>query len=507
MLVLLAYRPALSAILGLSLYFLGRALYRLSPFHPLAHIPGPYLPRLSSLWLIYHAWIGDECTVVHKLHEKYGTIVRTGPNSVDIADGEALHEIYSKNGGMRKTAFYTNFQIDGHESIFSEIVPEQRGPRAKAVLPMFATSNLRAGQEVLDKIVQSFVLQVKNSAAWSKKTGQAIDLLDLTRGLAIDAVTGYLFGRPYGGLELVDSEDKGPVSGMSANAFVDSFTAVGRFWYAPQRLFVWLEWFAFRFGEANKKDVAISHNLVDRYVAEVVDDAKASLTQASKVSNGIESTSYPARLLSAGLSISETRAQSKDLMFAGTDSTGMNLATIMFHLIKQPKILLQLENELEAHNQVTDFMEIQSLPYLRGTVREGLRLSMANPSRLPRVVSSSGWVFKGVRFAAGTEVSCTPFELHLNPQIFTSPLEFDPTRWFDDQDNSKEMERDAIPFGLGPRQCIARNLASAELYLAVKHLVKSKVLRNAQTCSDKIEILEWFNSHVKGGKIDVKWTR
>ncbi|KAF7507327.1 hypothetical protein GJ744_010761 [Endocarpon pusillum] len=58
--------------------------------------------------------VGNDCTAVQKLHLKYGSIVRTGPNDVDIADVEALNTIYVKKGGFRKASCYANFDIDGH---------------------------------------------------------------------------------------------------------------------------------------------------------------------------------------------------------------------------------------------------------------------------------------------------------------------------------------------------------------------------------------------------------
>jgi cytochrome P450 len=62
---------------------------------------------------------------------------------------------------------------------------------------------------------------------------------------------------------------------------------------------------------------------VDEYVAKLVDKSE-------------KSSNYPGRLMQAGFTKSETRAQCKDLIFAGTDSTGMNLATICWRLSQNP---------------------------------------------------------------------------------------------------------------------------------------------------------------------------
>lgn len=492
-----------------------RLIYRISPFHPLSHVPGPFLPRLSSLWLTYHAWIGDEASVVHAVHEKYGPVVRTGPNSVDISDGAALANIYTDKGGFGKTDFYANFDIDGHKSIFSETDPANRASRAKAVAVLFSTSSLRQGQDVIYECVNRFVERLNECKKTSK--GRPVNILNLTRGLAVDAVSSYLLGKSYGALDedgtkeeksAVQKEVAGFTSskdqeqGMSASGMVDCFVAVGRFWYLPTWAFKIMESFDAWWNA--EEEVSKSLTLVDEYVASVVNDAEiviaASQSDDKKPSSTHPLTSYPARLLQAGFTPSETRAQCKDLIFAGTDSTGMNLATILFLLVRNPVYYAKLREEISSAN--LGFDDLQSLPYLRGVVKEGLRLSMANPSRLPRVVPAPGWTFKELHFPAGTVVSCTPYSLHLNPEVFDDPHTFKPERWFEP---SEEMMRDAIPFGLGSRQCIARNLATVELFWAVESAVRADALGGAKTTKDKIEILEWFNSKVIGERIDLTW--
>jgi cytochrome P450 len=460
------------------IFLLVRSAYRIF-FHPLSHIPGSWIPTCTSTWLNYHVWIGDECSAVHKLHLRYGPTVRTGPNDVDIADGEALNAVYVEKGGFRKASFYANFDIDGHKSIFSHVDPAERAPRAKAVLPLFSTGSLRAGSETIYKCVDRMVVRMKEEA----RTGKPVNILNLTRSLATDAVTAYLFDDSYGGLEETDGE-------MSASGMVNAFVAVGRFFYLPNWMFRLLEWSNEKFFPNQQVNASMSK--VDSFVAAMVDRS----TKQEKLKGN-----YPARLIEHGFSPSEARAQCKDLIFAGTDSTGMNLATICFMLAKHPDKYARLRREvLESKPSGA---ELQSLSYLRGVVREGLRLSMANPSRLPRVVPPSGWSFKCTFFPAGTVVSCTPFELHLNPDVFEDPYMFKPERW---ENPTNEMNRDSIWFGLGTRQCIARNLATMELFCAVQRLVEENVLDCARCCGERIEILEWFNSKVKGEKIELMWS-
>lgn len=54
------------------------ALYRLSPFHPLARYPGPILCKLSKFRMAWISMQGKQHIYYHELHERYGDVVRTG---------------------------------------------------------------------------------------------------------------------------------------------------------------------------------------------------------------------------------------------------------------------------------------------------------------------------------------------------------------------------------------------------------------------------------------------
>lgn len=308
-------------------------IYRLH-IHPLSRIPGPWYCALTSLWTYYHAYVGDECTLITALHKRYGPVLRIAPNEVCFADNSALNPIYADKGGMLKAGCYRNFDIDGFASLFSETVRESRAPRAKSVVPLFSTQQLRDGEEVLEGVVATFVRRLRSERERVEGGEGVVNVLDLSRGLALDAVTGYLLGKSYGGLEEqgLDSEGHGKKEKkqrqqqqhMSASEFVDAFVGVGRFFYLPNWIFVGLEMLSEKcFGT---KETAESMDKVDSFVWGVVN--------AADPADG----SYPGRMLKAGLQPKEVVAQCKDLMFAGTDSSGMNLSTLCWHLAKNPEM-------------------------------------------------------------------------------------------------------------------------------------------------------------------------
>lgn len=281
--------------------------------HPLSHVPGPPIAKCSYLWLYYHSFVGDQCSVIQRLHKRYGPVLRVGPNEVEIAKGEALWPIYMENGGFEKSSFYKNFDIDGHASIFSTLSLAARGPRAKAVLPVFSAAAIREATPIIISTAEAMIERMKNEA----KTGKPINVLNLTRSYALDAVSTYVFQRPYGAIEEKSVQ-------LSASPHVDLIVTVGKYFYLPASWLVLLEWLLNLV--ARDRSTKQSVEVVNSFLGDMVEGTKEG------------GSSYPSRLLSSGATRHETAAQCKDVLFAGTDSTGNNLAFICWSLVAKPEM-------------------------------------------------------------------------------------------------------------------------------------------------------------------------
>ena len=74
---------------GLILNISSLIIYRLI-FHPLRHIPGPLLARLTYGYQMYYdVYLGGLMPRhLAKLHQKYGPIVRIAPDRVHVNDPE-----------------------------------------------------------------------------------------------------------------------------------------------------------------------------------------------------------------------------------------------------------------------------------------------------------------------------------------------------------------------------------------------------------------------------------
>lgn len=158
----------------------------------------------------------------------------------------------------------------------------------------------------------------------------------------------------------------------------------------------------------------------------------------------------------------------------------------------------------EVAQSTADGFELHTVPYLNGVVKEGLRLSMAISSNLPRCVPPGGWNYAGYYIPAKTNVGVSAFELHLDPAVFPNPHEFLPERWLQ---TTSEMNASFSPFSKGSRSCVARILATTEILIATEAIVRADVLRRAERVQQEIEIYEWFNAKFKSGNLELVWPK
>lgn len=70
--------------------------------HGLNKYPGPFLASLTDWWRFIDVWKRRPEVTHIKLHEKYGDVVRLGPNTLMFSDPAALKSIYGLNKGFVK---------------------------------------------------------------------------------------------------------------------------------------------------------------------------------------------------------------------------------------------------------------------------------------------------------------------------------------------------------------------------------------------------------------------
>lgn len=118
----------------------------------------------------------------------------------------------------------------------------------------------------------------------------------------------------------------------------------------------------------------------------------------------------------------------------------------------------------------------ENCKYLRACLDESMRLCPSVPSSIPRVVDEGGIRVVGEEIPAGLWVSVPHFTIFRNEKYFDRPHNFIPERWIADESTGYSPEDVKLsqtafqPFSVGPRHCIARNLAVREMTFALARI-------------------------------------
>ncbi|XP_076439223.1 thromboxane-A synthase-like [Babylonia areolata] len=113
--------------------------------------------------------------------------------------------------------------------------------------------------------------------------------------------------------------------------------------------------------------------------------------------------------------------------------------------------------------------EVQGLQFLDMFVSECLRCFPVAPG-VARTVQRECEV-GGVRFRPGTVVRLMGSVQYADPELYPRPHHFDPYR-FSPSERQKRHPYTYLPFGAGPRMCVARRLGLLQVKLALVHLLR-----------------------------------
>lgn len=179
-------------------------MYRLF-FHPLAKYPGPLLAKVTDTFQLYHAWKGDRHLEFWRMHERYGPVVRFGPNSLSFNSNTALREIYGFRANVRKAEFYDAFvhpAPNTHNSRNKEIHARKRRVLSQA----FADGAIREMEKYVLANVRSFTAQIGlGASAETKGWSVPKNMTDWCNYLAMDILGDLCFGKAFHMLEAPDN--------------------------------------------------------------------------------------------------------------------------------------------------------------------------------------------------------------------------------------------------------------------------------------------------------------
>lgn len=166
---------------------------------------------------------------------------------------------------------------------------------------------------------------------------------------------------------------------------------------------------------------------------------------------------------------------------AGSDTTATAMGATLLHIITNPRVLSQLQQEIAQtplSRPVARDAEIRTMTYLQAVIKEGLRIFPPITGFMSKEVPADGDTWKGMCFPPGTRIGLCMWGICRNAHVWgTDADQFRPERWLNASPEQRAVMDSTLDlvFGSGKWGCLGRNIAQLELN---KVLVEVRARRN-----------------------------
>lgn len=175
------------------------------------------------------------------------------------------------------------------------------------------------------------------------------------------------------------------------------------------------------------------------------------------------------------ISLEAITAQAIIFYVAGQETTGSTAALTIFELAQNPEHLKRLQEEVDETLKQNDgkitYDVLNHMHFLELCIQETLRKYPGLPilnreCTKDYVLPDTNHVIK-----KGTPVVISLYGMHHDPEYFPDPDKYDPYRFEEETKNYNPVAY--MPFGEGPRICIAQRMGRINAKLAIVKLLQN----------------------------------
>lgn len=448
-------------------------IYRLY-FHPLRHYPGPWS------WAVWRLpWIRSTVkgTIAHdllELHRQYGPVVRVAPDELSYVTPDASKTIYQSNPEFSKDPMHLPPFHNGTPGILA--ADKRNHSRYRRLLSGgFSDKGMRAQQPMIQRHVNLLLQRLRE-----RSTSGSQDISQWYNWTTFDIIGDLAFGDSFGCLQNVKTHDWiASIQGnVKAIPIINAIRRLKLDWVipliAPKKLL-----------EMRQRNAKFTKGKVDQRLR--LGASRGDLWD--DVMEGTEKES------GSRMSRQEMISNASAIVLAGSETSATLLSGCTWFLLKNPHHLRKLEIQVRstfASETEIDLISVGKLDYMLAVLDEALRLYPPVPVQSNRIVTKGGAMIAGQWVPEG--VSLTHFhprrkfvtDRNPNPQTsvavqqyaacrssvnFRRPDEFLPQRWLGDPEFAGDRREASQPFSIGPRSCIGRQLAYAEMRLILAKIL------------------------------------
>ncbi|KAL3721612.1 hypothetical protein ACJRO7_034020 [Eucalyptus globulus] len=164
-----------------------------------------------------------------------------------------------------------------------------------------------------------------------------------------------------------------------------------------------------------------------------------------------------------------------DMLAGSMDTSATAIEWAMAELIKHPRAMKKLQEELEKAaglNRAVEESDLEGLDYLHMVIKETMRLHPVAPLLLPHEATEDCTV-NGFHIPYKSRVIVNVWSIGRDPKVWTThdPEEFVPERFLGSSVDVKGRDFQLLPFGTGRRGCPGMQLGLTVVRFVVAQLV------------------------------------
>ncbi|OHW95902.1 benzoate 4-monooxygenase cytochrome p450 [Colletotrichum incanum] len=450
-----------------------------------SRFPGPFLAKVTDLWMARFDIKGKRTSTIQSLHAKYGPVVQIGPASLSFSSANSLRDIFNHSPKLSRPRGDAEFlEQFGHVNVASTRCGDLHLKRRKAIAGAYAAPVIASPpcQDMMNDLTDRFMENLRKAA----QSNGWVDVWPQLRWLAADIMARLVYG-DNSGLNLLGDE-RGH-RGMMHDQLGSKLTEAEIF--TPGVLLSF--WFP--------RTAKLLEKLAPRWfitTSTMHTWGRESTARAAKATAGPNTVTSVAEKLTEHLrskgstdavpSIEYIQSDNLDNFLAGSTTTSDALSWVVYQLSlpRNHDRQLRLRHELQLAgimpNTRKDLYDLNKLPYLDCILRETLRRYPPIPGSLTRLVPEGGITVDGHFVPGNMLVSAQPASVNMEPSVYDNPHDWTPERW-DIPKNSpqyRKMQRSFWPFGSGPRMCVGMNVAWAEMRIVIARIFSTYETKVAQ---------------------------
>ncbi|KAG2216004.1 hypothetical protein INT46_007064 [Mucor plumbeus] len=410
-------------------------------FGPLSSLPGPLWSKFITFpKSIYNRPSGTSYQSILAFHDKYGEIVRLGPELISVASKDLLKQVLITDD-FPKGKLYDAFQIS----------------------PAFSIKYINALEPFMHKVTESLIYKIDSDIAKNNDELNygTVDIWGLAQRLALDVIGETAFGQTF---NMVENNDHFVPTAISEEMRA---TAISILYPTLAKLFL---------KNGGKADPKLKDFMIGVIQNRLQSSKEAGDKQRKDILQfliNVQQAADADDTLTIDSIISETTL----FLIAGSETTSNSIGFVFINLMRNPKNLKKLYKELdtiefEQGQIVFHHEQLKHLPYLNAVINETLRVDSIAAAGLMRRAPKDTVLDGRIFVPKDTTVICSLYHAQMNSKYWSHPEEFRPERWLDQDDEVNDLEA-FFAWSAGTRNCIGKNFALQEMRILIATMLKT----------------------------------